>query len=73
MKFRIGKFNFAFWTDKVENNRSKGGRPKTIVNFEEIKQLHDAGNSVREIAEKVHISKSTVSNILRNPQKYKKK
>lgn len=71
MKFRIGKFNFAFWTDRVKNNRSKGGRPRTTVNFEEIKQLHDAGNSVREIAEKVHISKSTVSNILRNPQKYK--
>lgn len=69
MKLKIGKFNLAFWTDK-EKDQSKGGRPRTSVNFQEVKKLHDSGNSVREIAEKLGVSKSTISNVLRNPKKY---
>lgn len=71
MKFRIGKFNFAFWTDAEKDDRSKGGRPRVHITYEEVKSLHDSGNSVREIAEKLGVSKSTISNVLRNPTKYK--
>lgn len=71
MKLRIGNFNLAFWISKNHQSRSKkGGRPKIDIPYEEVKALYDSGNSVREIAEKLHISKSTVSNMLRNPQKY---
>lgn len=71
MKFRIGNFNLAFWISENHQSRSKkGGRPKVHITYEEVKKLHGSGNSVREIAEKLHISKSTVSNMLRNPQKY---
>ena len=71
MKFKIGKFHFAFSTDAEKDDRSKGGRPKTVVKFKEVYKLHTSGKSVREIASILHISKSTVSNILRNPQKYR--
>lgn len=71
MKFKIGKFNFAFWTDAEKDDRSKGGRPRVHITYEEVRSLHDSGNSVREIAEKLGVSKSTISNVLRNPTKYK--
>lgn len=71
MKFKIGKFNFAFWTDDERIDRSKGGRPRVHITYEEVRSLHDSGNSVREIAEKLGVSKSTISNVLRNPAKYK--
>ena len=72
MKFRIGNFNLAFWISKNHQSQSKkGGRPKTVVKFKEVYKLHTSGKSVREIASILHISKSTVSNILRNPQKYR--
>lgn len=71
MKFKIGKFNFAFWTDAEKDGRSKGGRPRVHITYEEVRSLHDSGNSVREIAEKLGVSKSTISNVLRNPTKYK--
>lgn len=71
MKFKIGKFNFAFWTDAEKDDRSKGGRPRVHITYEEVRSLHDSGNSVREIAEKFGVSKSTISNVLRNPAKYK--
>jgi DNA invertase Pin-like site-specific DNA recombinase len=73
MKFKIGKFhfNFSFWISKKEVQSKKGGRPKTVVKFKEVYKLHTSGKSVREIASILHISKSTVSNILRNPQKYR--
>lgn len=71
MKFKLGKFNFAVWTDKDKIDRSKGGRPKTAVNYEKVINLHNAGKSVREIARELHISKSTVSNIMNNPSKYR--
>ena len=51
MKFKIGKFNFAFWTDAEKDDRSKGGRPRVHITYEEVRSLHDSGNSVREIAE----------------------
>lgn len=70
MKFKIGKFNFAFWTDAEKDDRSKGGRPRVHITYEEVRSLHDSGNSVREIAEKLGVSKSTISNVLRNPKKY---
>lgn len=70
MKFKIGKFNFAFWSDDTKN-RIKGGRPKVHITYKEVKKLRDSGNSVREIAEKLGVSKSTISNVLRNPMKYK--
>lgn len=71
MQFKLGKFNFAIWTDKNKSSRSKGGRPKTAVNYEKVIGLRNAGKSVREVAEELHISKSTVSNIMNNPDKYK--
>ena len=71
MKFKIGKFNFAFWTDAEKDDRPKGGRPRVHITYEEVRSLHDSGNSVREIAEKLGVSKSTISNVLRNPTKYK--
>lgn len=71
MKFKIGKFNFAVWADKSKIDRSTGGRPKTVVNYSEVVKLRNAGKSVREIAEQLHISKSTVSNIMNNPSKYR--
>lgn len=72
MKFRIGKFhfNFSFWIGNHEINSKKGGRPRTAVTYEEVIKLHNAGDSVRKIAEKLHVSKSTVSNVMRNPEKY---
>ena len=72
MKFRIGKFhfNFSFWISKDEVQGKKGGRPRIVIDTKEVIRLHDAGKSVREIASIMHISKSTVSNVLRNPEKY---
>lgn len=71
MRFKLGKLNFAIWTDKSKSSQSKGGRPKTAVNYEKVIRLRNAGKSVREVAEELHISKSTVSNIMNNPDKYK--
>lgn len=71
MKFKLGKFNFAVWADKSKMDRSTGGRPRTAVNYSEVMKLRDAGKSVREIAEQLQISKSTVSNIMNDPSKYK--
>lgn len=71
MKFQLGKFNFAFWIDESKKNQSlKGGRPKVNIDVKEVIRLHDAGKSVREIAVIMHVSKSTVSNVLKNPEKY---
>lgn len=72
MKFRIGKFhfNFSFWISKDEVQGKKGGRPRIVIDTKEVIRLHDAGKSVREIASIMHVSKSTVSNVLRNPEKY---
>lgn len=71
MQFKLGKFNFAVWADKSKIDRSTGGRPKTAVNYAEVMKLRNAGKSVRDVAEELHISKSTVSNIMNNPDKYK--
>lgn len=50
--------------------KKKGGRPRIKVPVDEIVKLYDEGKSVRQLAEIYHVSKSTISNIVRNPQKY---
>ena len=55
LKFKIGNLNFEFWRDKPINK----------------KKLYDEGKSVRQLAEIYQVSKSTISNIVRNPQKYR--
>lgn len=69
LKFKIGSLNFEFWRDKPINKK-KGGRPRIKVPVDEIVKLYDEGKSVRQLAEIYHVSKSTISNIVRNPQKY---
>ncbi len=67
MQFKIGKINFLIWKDKED----KGGRPKSKVDVDAIIRLHEQGNSIRCIGKRFSISKSTVSNILHEPSKYR--
>jgi DNA invertase Pin-like site-specific DNA recombinase len=50
--------------DRAKAQGRVGGRPKVICNRAKVIKLHDAGNSLGQIAEQVGVSKMTVSRII---------
>ena len=50
--------------DRAKKQGEQLGRPKVIVDRERVKELHQAGKSIRTIAAEMNLNRGTVHNIV---------
>lgn len=53
------------WTQPRKVHKNRGGRPRIQLNNYQVRCMSSSGMSLREIGRKLHVSKDTVANVLK--------
>ena len=54
---------------RARANGKRIGRPRAMVDVTKARALHAQGDSIRKIAQRLHVPRSTVSDALRRPER----